>query len=96
MKEFFKKNIYIIAIILITIILIGYIYLDNTKQAHDLPFHLANVENLIKNDLKADLIMPNIGNDLGYGLYIFYPKLPHLIYSRIWKCFCSCRYRNYR
>lgn len=83
MKKFLKKNIYIIAIEIIAIILIGYIYLDNTYQAHDLPFHLANIKNLVSNNLKADLIMPNIGNGLGYGLYIFYPKLPHLIYAGI-------------
>lgn len=81
MKEFLKKNLYIIAIVIIAIILIGYIYLDNTKQAHDLPFHLANIKNLISNNLSANLIMPNIGNNLGYGLYIFYPKLPHLTYA---------------
>lgn len=83
MREFLGKNKYIIAIIIIYTIFIGTIYLDNTKNAHDLQFHLANIKNIMSNNLKIDLIMPNIGNNLGYGLYIFYPMLTHFTYAII-------------
>lgn len=81
MKEFLKKHIYVIAIAIIAIVLIGYIYKDNTNHAHDLQFHIANIQNLVSNNLKVDLVMPNIGNNLGYGLYIFYPMLSHFAYA---------------
>lgn len=55
----------------------------------DILFHLDNIKNIVDNFhlvIKGKyFIMPNIGNDLGYGLYIFYPILPHLIYGIIAK-----------
>ena len=31
--------------------------------------------------ININFIMPVIGNNLGYGLYMFYPFLPHFIYA---------------
>lgn len=57
----------------------------------DIFFHVDNITNVVTN-LKYVIqgkyyIMPNIGNNLGYGLYIFYPILPHFFYSVIAKLF---------
>ena len=57
--------------------------MDNTKQAHDLPFHLANIDNIVSNNLKITPIMPNLAYGLGYGIYIFYPVLSHFFYAVI-------------
>lgn len=83
MKEFLNKNFYIIGLIIIGVILIGYIYLDNTKQGHDLLFHIANIHNIVSNNLKVTPVMPNLAHNLGYGIYIFYPIATHFIYAII-------------
>ena len=55
----------------------------------DIRFHLDNITNIVNNfkEVVSEkyFIMPNIGNNLGYGLYIFYPVLPHLFYGVIAK-----------
>ena len=83
MKEFIKKHAYAIALVAVTIIMVGWASLDNTKQAHDLPFHLANIDNIVSNNLKITPIMPNLAYGLGYGIYIFYPVLSHFFYAVI-------------
>lgn len=83
MKEFIKKHAYVIALVVVTIIMVGWASLDNTKQAHDLPFHLANIDNIVSNNLKITPIMPNLAYGLGYGIYIFYPVLSHFFYAVI-------------
>ncbi len=96
MKKQITKNIYVILLGIIVILLIGYIYLDNTKQAHDLPFHLANIHNIVSNNLKITPVMPNLANNLGYGIYIFYSVLPHLAYAIIAWILQNVRNKNYR
>lgn len=82
-KQIQEHKYFLLGITLITIVLIGYIYKDATMQAHDIFFHLSNIDNLVKTKLHLSPIMPNIGHNLGYGLYIFYPFLPHLSYGVI-------------
>lgn len=77
-KEHYKT---IIGIILIAIVIIGYVYQVDTLRSHDLSFHIANIKNIMDNHLKVNPIMPAIGNNLGYGIYIFYPCLPHFVYA---------------
>ncbi len=54
------------------------------KLGHDMTFHLSNIE-LLSQYLNFDMwkqgfhIMPDMIGNLGYGIGIFYPILPHLI-----------------
>jgi len=82
--EFVKKHgIFLFLLSFIGFVFLGYIYKDNTFQAHDLSFHLANIQNLVENHLNVQAIMPRLANHLGYGLYIFYPFLPHFVYALV-------------
>lgn len=84
MKKFLKENYkYLLGICLVAICFLGYIYKDSTMQAHDIAFHLANIQNIMDHSLKPSFIMPRLAHDLGYGLYLFYPFLPHLFYGMI-------------
>jgi hypothetical protein len=84
-----KKNILIITILSILIMVV--LSLDLKLLSHDMNFHLANIDNLknyldiFKGKILAPDIMPNIADNLGYGLYIFYPSLPHLIFASAFK-----------
>ena len=81
MKETVKHYIFIIGISLIATFILGFIYHNDTLRGHDLSFHIANIQNMVDHHLNINFIMPVIGNNLGYGLYIFYPFLPHFIYA---------------
>lgn len=83
MKKFIKEQKYIILIILISVISLGYIYKDNTIMGHDLYFHIAEIRNMVENTKDFTLVVPNIGYNLGYGTYIFYPCLSHVCYATI-------------
>ena len=81
LKKLQKHWKFLFGIIIIAVFFLGYIYKDSTMQAHDLSFHLANIKNLLENHFKPSFIMPKLANNLGYGLYIFYPFLPHFVYA---------------
>lgn len=84
MKKIIKENYkYFILIALIATILLGFIYKNDSLRGHDLSFHIANIKNIVDHDLKLSPIMPELGNNLGYGIYIFYPFLPHYTYATI-------------
>ncbi len=87
--HFLKKNaIYLMGLIFIISVLLALIYQDPTIQGHDLGFHIANIKNLLSMPhLIPSFIVPNIAHNLGYGLYIFYPALPHFLYALFIKTF---------
>jgi len=80
-----KKNrnlIYIAIIFLITVILLMKLFIFDRYQGHDTIFHITNIIELSKtitldNIFGSNIITYNI-NKFGYGLWLFYPKLPHL------------------
>lgn len=65
-------------------------FLSEAKFGHDIGFHLKNIE-LFSKYLSWDflkqgfLILPDTANNLGYGIGIFYPGLPHLLGAVIYK-----------
>lgn len=94
MRKRLKQHIvYITFIFVITCLVMIYIGRDVTHIGHDMAFHVTNIENLAKEidpfrlKFLAPNISQNIGDNLGYGLYIFYPSLPHLIYAYFYKFF---------
>lgn len=80
-----KKHIKIlIGLALFQLIILLPIMIAPAKLGHDMTFHLANVE-LLSQHLNFDMwkqgfhIMPDMIGNLGYGIGIFYPILPHLL-----------------
>lgn len=86
-----KNNIkYIIAIISFIFILFLPFFIFNPVYGHDTNFHFSNIYYLAKNFSIDNIIsglkiIPEIGNNMGYGIYIFYPSLPHTICALIYK-----------
>lgn len=73
-------NIYTLLIIVFSII-VGIKFLERGYiSGDDTMFHLANIiakKNSIFNVI--DKVLPEIANDFGYGIGLFYPRLPHVI-----------------
>ncbi len=84
-----KKNFLLLSFFSFFVMFFAGFYTN--KLGHDMGFHVTNIENLkeyldpLKGRFLAFDISPNIGNHLGYGLYLFYPSLPHLIYAYLYK-----------
>lgn len=76
-----KRYIYLI-IIIVSIVSIFPLLVKSNVWGHDTNFHLANIED-ITNSISFTNPLPkistNIGNNLGYGVHLFYPPLPHYI-----------------
>lgn len=92
MLNFIKRHkMYLFLLTLISIFVMLFVGFYTNKLGHDMGFHVTNIENLaaylnpLKGKIVAPDIMPHIGQDLGYGLYLFYPSLPHLIYAYIYR-----------
>lgn len=91
MKHLREHKKYLIIITLISIIVMLILGFDTKKLGHDMGFHVTNIENLAEEldplhfKFTAPLISENIADNLGYGLYIFYPALPHLTYAYVYK-----------
>lgn len=71
-------------IMLLNLIILLPLFLIPNKMGHDMNFHLANIDVLASNLSWETLfngfaIRNDIANNLGYGIGIFYPILPHLI-----------------
>lgn len=79
-----KRTKILIGLCLFQLIILLPIMIAPAKLGHDMTFHLANVE-LLSQYLNFDMwkqgfhIMPDMIGNLGYGIGIFYPILPHLI-----------------
>jgi len=77
-----KNLIYIVIIFFITALLLGKLFLFDRYEGHDTIFHVSNIINLSKTISLDNLFGSNILqysiNKFGYGIYLFYPKLPHL------------------
>lgn len=78
-----KKNLINYLIIFGFSLIYIIVLLNKYYYAHDLDFHTSNIISIangisIKN-LFPSKILPLLVNDLGYGVNIFYPVIPHLI-----------------
>ena len=83
-----KNIIYIIIIIVVAMFVLEKLFLFDRYQGHDTVFHVANIIKLsdtisFSNIFGSDLISYDF-NRLGYGVWLFYPKLPHLICAYIY------------
>lgn len=91
MKYIKEHKINFIIITLLSIVIMLILGLDTNKLGHDIGFHVSNIKNLAEEldplhfKFTAPLISENIADNLGYGLYIFYPALPHLTYAYAYK-----------
>lgn len=90
-----KKKKILLILLLLQVIVLFPIFFDTLKLGHDMKFHLANID-LLSRYLNFDMwkqgfhIMPEMASNLGYGIGIFYPILPHLlcaIINRIYETF---------
>lgn len=90
-KEKLKKDLisYLIIFFLSLVYFIRILPSDVLFDGHDLLFHSSNIitiasELTIKN-LLPNRILPDLVNNLGYGVNIFYPNLPHVIGAYFYK-----------
>lgn len=87
MKQHRRVIELIIGMVLITMLPF---FFHTPLLGHDQQFHLSNIE-VLSNYLSWDIwkqgfhIIPEIANNLGYGIGIFYPILPHLLGAVIYK-----------
>ena len=85
------KHKYIILIFLVTLIIFLNLFINPRYYGHDTIFHTANIIELskiinIKNILGNNIISLK-SNPFGYGTWLFYPKLPHLLGAYLYKIF---------
>lgn len=79
-----KKHKEVVVLTIFTIFFTLIALKSPAMLGHDTNFHLANIENLkqsitLANPLPLDKIVPNLSHGMGYGIYLFYPMMPHLI-----------------
>lgn len=88
--KYIKKHKEVFLLVLITSFVMIWMMSDPHLLGHDTKFHLANIENL-KNSISwnnlfpVDAIVSNLSFDMGYGLYLFYPIMPHLLVAYLAK-----------
>ncbi len=88
--KYIKKHKEVILLVLISSLVMIWVMGDTHLLGHDTRFHLANIENL-KNSISwnnlfpTDAIVSNLSFDMGYGLYLFYPIMPHLLVAYLAK-----------
>lgn len=83
LKKLYKNknfNIYLIITIMFAFMVFMPFILNGYFLGDDTLFHLANIDTMGKSPLGfLGKIVPSIANDMGYGIGIFYPCLPHSI-----------------
>ena len=91
MKNIKKYWKYIIIIFMITALLLLKLLINSRKYGHDTIFHTANIIELSKTISLTNIFGSNIinfkSNIFGYGTWLFYPKLPHLLSSYLYLIF---------
>lgn len=85
------KHKYIILIFLVTLIIFLNLFINPRYYGHDTIFHTANIIELSKTINIKNILGNNIislkSNPFGYGTWLFYPKLPHLLGAYLYKIF---------
>lgn len=85
MKKVFNNKMCILIILVMTIVLLLQLFINKRIEGHDTLFHVSNIIYLSKtisftNIFGSDILFYNF-NNFGYGIYLFYPKLSHLLCS---------------
>ena len=84
-KENLKKDLinFLIIFLLSLVYFLGVLDSDVIFDAHDLMFHTSNIitieRDLSLTNLIPNRILPTLVNNLGYGVNLFYPNLPHMV-----------------
>ncbi len=90
MKKILKSK-YIIIILIATLIIFLNLFINPRYYGHDTIFHTANIIELSKTINIHNIFGNNIvsfeSNHFGYGTWLFYPKLPHLLGAYLYKIF---------
>ncbi|MDD3341543.1 MAG: hypothetical protein PHN72_05090 [Bacilli bacterium] len=86
MKIYIKKHYpYLLLLFIISIVIMLIAGNQTNHLGHDMYFHVSNIKDLEKylDIFKGRVFAPPIidVDGIGYGLYLFYPSLPHLIYA---------------
>lgn len=86
MREYLKKHgIYLLVLFIIGILIMYIAGHDTTHLGHDMQFHIPNLQSLSHylDIFHGKILAPAITevDGIGYGLYLFYPALPHLVYA---------------
>ena len=93
-----KKYDYVIVIFIVSCLLLSTLFIHDRFWGHDTVFHAANIIELSKtielNNIFGTDILKMPANRFGYGTYLFYPKLPHLLSAYLYKIFNSLRFFN--
>ena len=79
-----KKDVkWILLIFFVTVIILFPLFYNDRLYGHDTIFHSGNIIYLSKTISMANLLVDRIiklnTNPFGYGTWLFYPKLPHLL-----------------
>ena len=86
------KNLFCYLIIFLFTFTYFFFFERNTYLiADDTIFHTSNIlvmaDNVSLSNLIPDKILPTLASDLGYGVNIFYPMIPHLVGAYVTKIF---------
>lgn len=90
-KRGLKENKYLIVVILIALLMFTPLYCDKYYKGHDSNYHINVIKaysksiHISKLQLIPTDILPELAKDFGYGTGIFYPQLPHLMTTYIYK-----------
>ena len=84
-----KKNLqWILLMFAVTLVLLFRLFHNTRLYGHDTLFHTSNIIALSKtisiNNIQGDQIISSFANSFGYGTWLFYPKLPHLLGAYIY------------
>ena len=90
-KIFWKHKWSILGIIILSIISMLPLLCNPHRLGHDTNFHTSNAT-VIESYISLDnpfphLISPRIANNLGYGINLFYPSLPHTVLAYTYHIF---------
>lgn len=92
MKKYLNEHKWTIFIVILFSIISLIPLITNTHRlGHDTNFHIANAavieRNICITNLFPNLILDGIANNLGYGINLFYPSLPHTVLAYTYHIF---------
>lgn len=90
-KKKIKENKYLIIVILVALLILSPLYSDKYYKGHDSNYHINVIKaysksiHISKLELVPSDVLPELAKDFGYGTGIFYPQLPHVATTYIYK-----------
>ena len=84
-----KKNVRnIVIIFLVTLVILFQLFYNDRYEGHDTIFHVTNIirlsDTISFNNIFGSNIITYDFNSYGYGVWLFYPKIPHLVASYVY------------